>query len=282
MNNLVPQISELFLTSNGEFIFDGTSFGVPFRFVSSSARLLNEMLALAPLGSAAATDSSDAARRFTLLQTAEGVAYCNGEGAGFECAQMPTLLERLGGDLMVHVANNAPDRIFLHAGVVVRKGSALLLPGKSFAGKSTLVAELVRAGAVYYSDEYAVLDGEGFVHPYPRPLQMRQPGKAEQASLSVQALGGIAGGVAVPVRHVVFTQYTESAIWMPERVSAGLAILEMLRHAIPVQRTPARVMATLAKVMHTADAWRSDRGEAREVGAILLSMLDEAPGQVAP
>ena len=67
---------------------------------------------------------------------------------------------------MVHVANYAPDRVFVHAGVVAWRGRALVLPGTSFAGKTTLVAELVRAGAIYYSDEYAVLDEQGRVHPY--------------------------------------------------------------------------------------------------------------------
>jgi hypothetical protein len=42
----------------------------------------------------------------------------------------------------------------------------MVLPGKSFAGKTTLVAALVRAGAEYWSDEYAVLDANGDVHPY--------------------------------------------------------------------------------------------------------------------
>ena len=49
-------------------------------------------------------------------------------------------------------------------------GHGIMLPGYSFAGKTTLVAEFVRAGALYYSDEYAVLDRDRFAHPYPRPL----------------------------------------------------------------------------------------------------------------
>jgi hypothetical protein len=183
---------------------------------------------------------------------------------------------------MLHIANHAPDRIFVHAGVVARHGAALLLPGTSFAGKSTLVAELVRAGAIYYSDEYAVFDQKGLVHPYPRALQMRPPGEAKQSALPVAALGGIAGIAAVPVRHIVFTRYAATAMWSPQPVSPGLAVLEMLRHAIPVQRTPARVMTTLAKVMHSAQAWRSDRGEARGIVDALLPLLDQVPAEAAP
>ena len=48
----------------------------------------------------------------------------------------------------------------------------------------------------------------------------------------------------------------------------------MLRHAIPVQRTPSRVMATLARMMEGATAVRSKRGEAREVAGWLLQAMD--------
>ena len=34
--------------------------------------------------------------------------------------------------------------------------------------------ELVRRGCVYFSDEYALIDSQGLVHPYPRALQVRQ------------------------------------------------------------------------------------------------------------
>jgi hypothetical protein len=71
----------------------------------------------------------------------------------------------------------------------------------------------------------------------------------------------------------VFTEFIESGIWNPEPVSAGLSVLDMIRHAIPVQRTPARVMATLARMMETATAVRTERGEAREVANLLLDAM---------
>src|SRR5262249_36246454 len=82
-------------------------------------------------------------------------------------------LRTFEADVQLHVAEMAPERVFVHAGVVAYQGRGILLPGRSFAGKSTLVRELVQAGAQYYSDEYAVLDADGAVHPYPRPLSIR-------------------------------------------------------------------------------------------------------------
>ena len=60
------------------------------------------------------------------------------------------------------------DVAVVHGGVVAHDGRAILLPGPTHAGKSTLVAELVRRGAPYFSDEYALIDADGRVHPYPR------------------------------------------------------------------------------------------------------------------
>ena len=79
-----------------------------------------------------------------------------------------------------YVAEEARRGVFVHAGVVGWKGRALVLPGKSGAGKTTLVAELIRAGATYYSDEYAVLDERGRVHPYARPLAVRVDGRRQR------------------------------------------------------------------------------------------------------
>ena len=86
-------------------------------------------------------------------------------------------LDALESDLQLFVAEEAPRRLFVHAGVVAWKGKAALIPGRSFSGKTSLVAELVKRGATYYSDEYAVLDAEGHVHNYARPLSIRENGQ---------------------------------------------------------------------------------------------------------
>ena len=71
------------------------------------------------------------------------------------------------------VAERAPNHLFVHAGVVGWEGRAIVMPGASFAGKTTLVQAWLEAGATYYSDEFAVLDRAGRVHPFARPLTIR-------------------------------------------------------------------------------------------------------------
>jgi hypothetical protein len=71
------------------------------------------------------------------------------------------------------VGENAPELVFLHGGVVGWKGKAIVLPADSFKGKSTIVAELVRQGATYLSDDFALFDKDGSVHAFARPISMR-------------------------------------------------------------------------------------------------------------
>src|SRR5205814_290720 len=96
-------------------------------------------------------------------------------------------------NLRLFVAAQAKDRVFVHAGVVAARGGAIVIPGRTFTGKSTLVAALVEAGAAYYSDEYAVLDERGRVHPFAKPISIRGAHGGRGRRLPVAALGGRAG-----------------------------------------------------------------------------------------
>jgi hypothetical protein len=192
---------------------------------------------------------------------------------------MTTALSELNGHLTIYVAEHAPDFVFVHAGVVACNGRALLLPGVSHAGKSTLVAELVRAGATYYSDEFALLDSQGNVHAFPRDLRMRRPGLREQTSVPLSQFRGRAGVEPLTAGMVVFAEYVEDAHWDPQPLSLGTAVLETLLHTVPVQRTPARAMAAVSAMMQHATAWKSLRGEAAATAQSLLATLaaGEAP-----
>lgn len=178
-------------------------------------------------------------------------------------------------DLHLHVATEARRRVFVHAGVVGWKGRALLIPGRSRSGKTTLVAELVRAGAVYYSDEYAVLDERGRVHPYPRPLQIRAAETGEQHRHHVESLGGRAGARPLPVGLVIASQYRPKARWRPRQLSAGQGVLEMLAQTVSARNQPEKAFAALEQVATRALILKGARGEASEMVGPLLRHLDD-------
>ncbi len=184
------------------------------------------------------------------------------------------VFEALESDLRLFVAELAKHRVFVHAGVVGWKGRAIVIPGRSYSGKSTLVAELVRAGATYYSDEYAVLDSRGRVHPFFKPLELREEGKFKQSKVTVAELGGHAGTKPLPVGLVLMTRYKSGARWRPRKLTPGKGVLEMLFNTVSARRNPERAMATLQRVTAQADVLKGVRGDATQVVTALLQRAE--------
>lgn len=190
-------------------------------------------------------------------------------------------LKLLETDLQLYVAEAAPRRIFVHAGVVRWRGRAILIPGRSLSGKSTLVNELIKAGATYYSDEYAVCDARGRVHPYPKPLALRKEGDVLPKPVRAGTMPGRPVVKPLPVGLVVLTSYRSGARWRPRRLSHGRAVIELLNHTIPARMEPGRALATLKQVAAGALVLKGVRGEAGQMIDTLLARADEHASGVA-
>lgn len=186
-----------------------------------------------------------------------------------------SIFDTLESDLRIFVAELAKHRVFVHAGVVGWKGKAIVIPGRSYSGKSTLVAELVRAGATYYSDEYAVLDSRGRVHPFLKPLELREEGKFVQRKITAAELGGQSGTKPLPVGLVLMTRFKSGARWRPRKLSAGKGVLEILFNTVSARRNPERALATLQRVTERAEVLQGVRGDAESLVATLLKRLEE-------
>ncbi len=184
------------------------------------------------------------------------------------------LFETFESDLRLYVADTARRRVFVHAGVVGWKNRAILIPGRSFSGKTTLTAELVRAGATYYSDEFAVLDERGRVHPFLKPLAIRVEGSARQKNVAIEALGGTSGTKPLRIGLVIASEYKSGARWQPRRLSAGQGALALLANTVSARRQPEAALRTLQQVVTYAPVLSGKRGEAKEMAASLLEMLD--------
>jgi hypothetical protein len=177
----------------------------------------------------------------------------------------------LDAELRMYIALHAPDHVFVHAGVVGVEDRAIVLPGRSFAGKTTLVAALVRAGAEYWSDEYAVLDADGLVHPYPKPLSVRIDDTRETDEQPVESLGGRAGDRPLPVAVIAFTNYRPGAAWALSARTAGEGAVKLLEHSIAARSRPDQVLAAVRRAAADAMVLEGDRGDADEAAGALLS-----------
>ncbi|NOT47854.1 MAG: hypothetical protein HOP17_08915, partial [Acidobacteria bacterium] len=210
-----------------------------------------------------------------------GIAYEDGlfrlYKDGIEVSAGPSkrnFFKYLNSALRLEVAEFVHDRIFIHAGVVGWKGRAIIIPGTSFVGKSTLTAELVKAGAEYYSDEYAVCEPDGTVSPFPRHISMRYFGATREKDVSIEELGGKLGTDPLPVGMVLFTAFSRGAKWQPEIISAGRGIMELIPNTLTMRRDPAFSLKVLDLIARRAIIVKSPRGDAKKFAKFLLDFFD--------
>ncbi len=191
--------------------------------------------------------------------------------------KLEVALAGLRRDLTLWVGENSTERIFVHAGAVAHGGRAILLPGRTMSGKSTLVQALLRAGCSYLSDEFALLDLEGRVHPYARPMQIRPPGEYSGAAVQPEELGAAVESGPLPVGLVVLTRYRRGARWATRHQEPGRALLGMLEHALAARAHPDLVVPALQRIAQQAVVVKSVRDEASEAADRILRLHDEHP-----
>jgi hypothetical protein len=219
-------------------------------------------------------ESSEVVRRFEIRLDPDGTyAFLkDGEpeniGLGLELAVL-----MFDTEMRLFIARKAPGVIFVHAGVVAHRDKTIVLPGLSFAGKTTLVAALVRAGARYYSDEFAVLDENGLVHPYAKPLSLRDENHI-QFEHPVESLGGTAGDEPLPVGAIVVTSYKPGGEWRPRRLTAGEGAMAMLSNTVPARERPEESLRAVRLAVEGAVVLESERGEAEALAPLLLAELE--------
>jgi hypothetical protein len=212
--------------------------------------------------------------RFALRQTGDdSYEVMIGDQPWLEHGTLDVAIGMLDAQVRLFVAATAPDAIFVHAGVVAQDGRALVIPGESFSGKTTLVSALVQAGATYYSDEYAVLDLAGRVHPYPRPLSIRSSDGSTVTERHVADLGGTAAEGSAEVATVVVTRYRAGCEWRPKRLSPGRGLVALLANTVPAQERPKESLEALNRALAAAIVLESDRGEAALAAASILESL---------
>jgi hypothetical protein len=149
----------------------------------------------------------------------------------------------------------------VHAGAVLWRGRALLLPGATHAGKSTLVAELLRRGATYFSDEYALIDSEGRVHPYPRPLLLRN-GSSKQFPVLPQECNASVGDAPAPIGWILSLEYQPAGTWHVAALPQGEGVLSLLRNTPHFLAESPDMMRNFQRAVAGATCYNGSRGEA--------------------
>lgn len=256
----------------------GEIFGVGVTLVASDPEVLGQMADWLP-PSWTPSDSGIEPITFEIAATGDGAYSLIRDGLRDEAGPLEVVLGSFEMQLRGHVAQMAPDHVFVHAGTVSVGGRAIAIPGASFSGKTMMVQALVRAGATYFSDEYMVLDRRGAVHPYPKPLAVRDGGDGYRGKTHHRPddFGAVADGSAARLALLLCAQYTHGASWQPQELTLADALIELIPHTYASPSRAADTMAVLAAALDSSViTLKGDRGEADETAALVLQRLAES------
>jgi energy-coupling factor transporter ATP-binding protein EcfA2 len=192
--------------------------------------------------------------------------------------------------LLWHANRQAIDRsrgsVLVHAAAAATGGTAIVLTGPMGAGKSTLVAALVRAGLEYLTDEVVAIDpGSGLVRPYPKYLSLAGTRAADRAAGLREHLGdglvapddlrpgAAAHGPARP-RVVVTPRYEPGATAALEPLRPAAALAALAQHAFHLERDAPRTLSVLAGLVEQSACYALVSGDVPSATRLLLDLVD--------
>ena len=191
---------------------------------------------------------------------------------------LEALSEQIEGDLHHWLATYTRGYLFVHAGCVAWRNRAIVIPGRSHTGKTTFTRALVEAGAVYYSDDYAVVDPEGNVWPFPRRLHVRPRTPGPVQSLDPIANNWPVGREPIRAALVAHLRFDGNQGWAIEQVTSGQGALALLDNTVAARERPQDSLRVMANLMKGARAITGTRDDAGSSAVQLLSMVDEIIG----
>ncbi|MGI8467817.1 MAG: hypothetical protein ACR2N3_05125 [Pyrinomonadaceae bacterium] len=182
-----------------------------------------------------------------------------------ENSDLKASMDLLASKIRLTVAEFAKRVIFLHAGVVGFNNRAVIIPGKSFAGKTTLVAEFAKKGCEYFSDEYALIDRRGMAHPFPKTLSLRGiVDDYTQVDFEVEKLGGRRAVKPSPVGCILVAEYRKKSKSRLSEASPGAGLMASIANSISIRQNPKFVIEVLNRAVRQSVVLKAERGEASD------------------
>ncbi|MBA3852816.1 MAG: hypothetical protein C0503_00285 [Gemmatimonas sp.] len=261
--------------STEEITLRFTSFGVTMELVCPDASLLDKAIPALPPRWTPAVAGAAPEVRFEVSQGSAGprrpLTLRVDSVVTVTSLRIATIVDALEAAVRTEVGRRAPALLFVHAGVVAVGNVGIVIPGRSGSGKTTLVEALLRAGASYGSDDYAVLDADGMVHPYPRRLSIRVGGDHRLRRRAVEDLGASEIHGPVPVGIIAVTQFDSHARWEPTKLTAGQAAMALLDNTLAARERPVDTLTITARAAAGAHILAGSRGEATDCALQLIA-----------
>jgi hypothetical protein len=210
--------------------------------------------------------------RYEIRQTGSNLELFERDRCIATASSVSELIPRLHAVLDSAVVQALQSMSAVHAGVVALNGRAAVLPGASHRGKSTLVAELLKHGCRHLSDEYALIDDEGLVHPYPRALLLRDE-TGNQTPVTAADLGAETACEPVAPAVILGLVYDPGAAWRIRAIEQSAMVLFLLQNTPHEVAASAAVVARFARAAGRAACYAGERGEAPEAAMRIVELL---------
>lgn len=215
-------------------------------------------------------------RRYTVLRTSEPAWDVSIDGELPITLRTPDAIsEYIEGDLHHWLATYTRGYLFVHAGCVSWRDRAIVIPGRSHAGKTTLTRALLEAGATYYSDDYAVIDPTGAIHPFPRMLRVRPDPPGPSQRVDPMANDWPVGRGPVRAALVAALSYDAETGWNVETLTRGMGALSLLDNTVAARERPQDALRLMSTVMSGAIAIKGTRDDAASAADRLIAMVDD-------
>lgn len=215
-------------------------------------------------------------RGYRVTTTAAGTVMRSIDGAApIEYMSVASANDDIEGDLHHWLATYTRGYLFVHAGCVSWRNRAIVLPGRSHAGKTTLTKALVEAGATYYSDDYAVVDAEGMIWPFPRRPHIRPIDPAPFHRLDPVASNWPIGRIPIRAAIVAELRFDRQNIWNVEQLTDGLGALSLLDNTVAARERPEDALHMMANVIDGAIAIKGIRDDPESSARRLLAIVDD-------
>jgi hypothetical protein len=228
-------------------------------------------------------------------QTGSGVLTLHVDDAWIGDIERPSwLLSYLTWHVNREVVARSTNWVLVHAAAASCDGIGVLLPARPEAGKTTLVAGLIRAGFDYLTDEAAAINADTLnIDPYPKPLSIDRGAWAVLGG-AVSQPNGVADRFFVGQRQVnpcsirensisdsvvpslvVFPEYVEGSPTVLEPLSGTQGLLRLLQNTFDFARNGPRNLSVLAELVRQSACYRLVNGDLGEACSVISRLVEQ-------
>lgn len=193
------------------------------------------------------------------------------------------------------ISTRINERLIIHAAVVEKNGKAMIMPGDSGNGKSTLCAALISRGWRLLSDELTMVSlDKGTLFPLPRPVSLKNESidvirsfnpDAVISRVARDTLKGTVAHMRVPAEHVhrsqesavpaliVFPKYETAVATSLEKTTKGTAAISLIQNSFNFSVLAERGFQAVTQLIDRTDAYHLRYSSLEDVVARLDELL---------